>query len=253
MTLAPILLASLLGQNCPAPTSASGPPPCAAANVPGCLPGYVPRTDEHGRTVYACDPNYRSPQAYAPAPPPPAPQQYAMAPPPASPWGYYPPPPVAQPVPVAPPAEPRGQVALVFMPGVSAYPKYTTFDHSDALGQLALEIRGVQGGARLRFLGEYASFGRLGEIGVKYDFFEALPVRPFIGLGGGVAVINPDPTLRASFSASAGVDFYLSRDFFLTGEINGRLFTGGTNGPAHGLVISDLREFSMLAGMGFYF
>jgi hypothetical protein len=139
------------------------------------------------------------------------------------------------------------------MPGVSTYPRYTTFEQSNALGQLALEIRGVQGGARLRIFGEYASFGRIGEIGVKYDFLEPLPLRPFIGLGVGAAVVNPDPTLRASFSASAGVDLYLTRDFFLTGEINGRLFSGGTNGPAQGLVISDLREMSILAGMGFYF
>ncbi len=243
MTLAPILLTVLLGQNCPAPNSTSGPPPCAAANVPGCLPGYVARTDGNGRTVYACDPNYGWPQAYA-RPPAPPPRVATAAPPP---WAYAPPP-----LP-GPLAETRGQVALVFMPGVSTYPRYTTFDQSNALGQLALEIRGVQGGARLRIFGEYASFGRIGEIGVKYDFLEPLPLRPFIGLGIGAAVINPDPTLRASFSASAGVDLYLSRDFFLTGEINGRLFSGGTNGPAQGLVISDLREMSLLAGMGFYF
>jgi len=243
MTLAHIFLTALLGQNCPGPTSASGPPPCAAANVPGCLPGYVARTDQNGRIIFACDPNYGVPQAHAPPPAPP-PLVATAAPPP---WAYAPPPPPG------PPAETRGQVAFVLMPGVSTYPRYTTLEQSNPLGQLALEIRGAQGGARLRFLGEYASFGRLGEVGVKYDFLESLPVRPFIGLGIGVAVINPDPTLRASFSASAGVDFFLSRDFFLTGEINGRLFTGGTNGPAQGLVISDLREMSVLAGMGFYF
>jgi hypothetical protein len=50
-----------------------------------------------------------------------------------------------------------------------------------------------------------------------------------------------------------GLDLYISRDFFLTGELKGRVFTAGTEGPAHGLAISDRKQMSFLAGIGFFF
>jgi len=59
--------------------------------------------------------------------------------------------------------------------------------------------------------------------------------------------------VRAAGSASVGVDLYLGRNFFLTGEVKRRLFMDGTDGSAHGLVTSDRRQTSLLAGMGFYF
>jgi len=68
-----------------------------------------------------------------------------------------------------------------------------------------------------------------------------------------VASINPDADLRAAGSASLGVDLYLGRNFFLTGELKERMFMEGTNGAAHGLITSDRRQTALLAGMGFYF
>jgi hypothetical protein len=49
------------------------------------------------------------------------------------------------------------------------------------------------------------------------------------------------------------VDLYISRDFFLTSELKETLFTNGTNGSAHGLVVNYNRQASFLAGLGFYF
>ena len=46
MSFASIVLSVLLGQSCPPPSSPWGPPPCAVANVPGCLPGYRAQFDE---------------------------------------------------------------------------------------------------------------------------------------------------------------------------------------------------------------
>ena len=228
--------------------SPSDPPPCAAANVPGCLPGYKAKIDRYGRLVYARDPAYYPPPAPQPNPYP----QYSQ---PAS-WAY-PVTPVAtgtpRPAPEPLQKESRGHVALVFMPGVSSYPKYTTFDQAKPEGQLALEFRGDGGGMRFRLAGEYTSFGKIGEVSFKYDFFDRFFFRPFLGVGLGVASINPNAELRATGSASAGVDLYLGRNFFLTGEVKQRLFMEGTQGSAHGLVVSEGRSTAFLAGMGFYF
>jgi hypothetical protein len=229
-------------------TSPSDAPPCAAANVPGCLPGYKARIDRYGRLVYARDPNY------APAPPLRPVQQYAQPQyvQPAS-WAY----PVATGIPRPAPepvrVESRGHVALVFMPGVSSFPKYTKFDDTRPEGQIALEFRGDRGGFRFRLAGEYTSFGKIGEVSFKYDLFDRFFFRPFLGIGLGVASINPDAELRATGSASGGIDLYLGRNFFLTGEVKQRLFMEGTQGSAHGVVISDRRQTALLAGMGFYF
>lgn len=183
------------------------------------------------------------PQA-APAPPPPAVGAAATAAPPAG-YGYLP-------VAAAPPSsEGRGHVGFVFMPGVSALPATARLDRTSWEGQLALELRGPEGGGRLRLVGAYTSFGKVGEISVKYDFFDAIFLRPFLALGVGVASINPDSTLRGVGSAAAGVDLYASRDVFLTGEVNGRIFTEGTQGRAHGLAVSNQRQASLLVGMGF--
>ena len=241
MPLASVLLAAALSP------AGYEPPPCAAANVPGCLPGYVARVDRYGRLVYARDPNYAAP---APAPPPPQPRAYSQ-PQPAS-WAY-PAAGVPRPAPEPLLREERGHVAFVFMPGVSSFPKYTNFNETKPEGQLALEFRGNDGGIRFRLAGEYASFGKIGEASFKYDFFDGFFFRPFLGVGLGIASINPDAQIRAAGSASAGVDLYLGRNFFLTGEVKERLFMEGTEGSAHGLVTSDRRQTAFLAGMGFYF
>jgi len=232
-----------------AATSPSDPPPCAAANVPGCLQGYKARVDRYGRLIYVRDPSY------APAAPPRPVQQYASAQQyvqPAS-WAY----PVATGIPRPAPEpvrlETRGHVALVFMPGVSSFPRYTKFDDTRPEGQIALEFRGDRGGFRFRLAGEYTSFGKIGEVSFKYDLFDRFFFRPFLGLGLGLASINPDAELRATGSASGGLDLYLSRNFFLTAEVKQRLFMEGTQGSAHGVVVSDRRQTAFLAGMGFYF
>ena len=233
LALAPVLLAAALSSG-----SANDPPPCAAANVPGCLPGYVARTDRYGRLIYVQDPNYYAPQP-APRPAPrtyaqPAQPAYTQQPQPAN-WAY--------PTSVAPRRAPepllqedRGHVALVFTPGVSSFPRYTNIN----------EIR-------FRLAGEYTSFGKIGEASFKYDFLDGFFFRPFLAIGIGVASINPDADLRAAGSASLGVDLYLGRNFFLTGELKERMFMEGTNGAAHGLITSDRRQTALLAGMGFYF
>jgi hypothetical protein len=145
-------------------------------------------------------------------------------------------------------------VGLVFMPGVSAFPhNHHGFDDSKPEGQVSLELRGSEGGGRVRFTAEYTEFGRIGEVSFKYNLFDDFFFRPWFALGLGVASINPDPALRASGSAAGGVDLYITRDFFLTGELKGRIFTEGTHGPAHGLVVSDRKQVAALAGIGFYF
>ena len=229
--------------------SPSDPPPCAAANVPGCLPGYKAKIDRYGRLVYVRDPAYYPPQV---------PQQYPQYSQPAN-WAYpvpaYPQAPVApRPSPEPVRQESRGHVALVFMPGVTSYPKYTNFDDTQQAISAALEFRGSEGGMRFRLAGEYTSFGKIGEVSFKYDFFDKFFFRPFLGVGLGVASINsPNADLRATGSASGGIDLYLGRNFFLTGEVKQRLFMEGTQGDAHGLVVSQGRSTAFLAGMGFYF
>ena len=93
----------------------------------------------------------------------------------------------------------------------------------------------------------------IGELSFKYDFFEGFFFRPWLAIGLGISSINPSPAVRASASASGGVDLYITRDFFLTGELKGRVFNEGTEGPAHALAISDQKQVSLFAGMGFYF
>jgi|GEM_PF-3775113 len=248
------LLAALLGQACPTP-SAWDPPPCAAARVPGCLPGYRPQYDRLGRLFYVCDIKYAQRPAET-APPPPRASVQSQVPPspqPAPQASVSPTAPAITAAPSPPPPESRGHVGLVLMPGVAAFPNYRGFDGTKPEGQVALEFRGSEGGARIRLTGEYASFGKIGELSFKYDFLDGFFFRPWLAIGLGVASINPDPAVRAQASASGGVDLYISRDFFLTGELKGRIFTEGTEGPAHGLAISDRRQISLLAGMGFYF
>jgi hypothetical protein len=251
LPLASFLLAALLGQSSAA---FSDPPPCAAANVPGCLPGYVLKYNRWGLVVYMRDPNYVPPLAQA------APvalrshpsELAAQAPTPS--WVY---PTTQAPAPAARresrAAEGRGHVAVVFMPGVSAFPTYTRFDQAKASAQIALEFRGTEGGGRVRLAAEYTAFGRIGELSLKYCLFDGFFLRPFLAVGGGVASINPDPKLRAAGSGSAGIDLYLARDFFLSGEVKRRFFMAGTQGEAHGLVVSEQKQTSLLVGMGFYF
>jgi hypothetical protein len=248
MMLAPLVLAAALGQACPAPDSRYGPPPCAAANVPGCLPGYHRQVDRWGRVTYACDSPPYAETGPAPAPPP----AYAMpAPPPAyaapAPAPSYPPP--------LPPwqaghGEPRGQVAVVLMPGTATLDRGST---SDAAGAVALELRGVRGGARLRLGFEYTRFTRVAEAALKFDFNEGGVVRPFLALGVGGARferVDLDRAWHPTGSVSGGLDLYLARDFFITAELKQRAFTQDIGS---GLEISSLHQTSFFLGAGFYF
>src|SRR5215813_891000 len=99
------LLAALLGQACPTP-SPYDPPPCAAARVPGCLPGYRPQYDHAGRLIYVCNALPTQPRPVLQVVP--APQPVAAAP--------TAPPTVTAPPPT--PEESRGHVGLVLTPGV---------------------------------------------------------------------------------------------------------------------------------------
>jgi hypothetical protein len=139
------------------------------------------------------------------------------------------------------------------MGGVAAFPSYHNIEATKPEAQIALEFRASKGGGRVRLLGEYTDFGKIGEVSFKYNFFEGFFFRPWLGLGLGVASINPDPKVRFEGSASGGVDLYITRDFFLTGELKARLFSEGTHGPAHGLVLSERRQVALLGGLGFYF
>jgi len=260
LTLASFLLAALLGQSS---LPNSDAPLCVATQVPGCVPGYILKSNLWGVAVYVRDPYYIPPLAQgAPVPLRSGPSEIQIvASASRATWAYpinsYPPPPPQPRAPQAVQPEPRvvqdrGNVGLVFMPGVTTFPTYTHFDQGKGSAQVALEFRGNEGGMRVRLLGEYTAFGKIGELSLKYDLFDRFFFRPFLAVGGGVASINPDPQLRASASASAGIDLYLGRDFFLSGEAKRRLFMSGTQGEAHGLVVSREKQTSLLFGMGFY-
>jgi hypothetical protein len=263
MLVAPFILAATLGQACPEPPSRYGPPPCAAANVPGCLPGYRKRIDDWGRVTYVCDPSYYQQQSLPPpasAPYPAESQQAWAAPAPAPAPRYapqYAPPPYtpqyAPPysAPYAPrPAEPRGLLGIVFMPGATT--PLDTNRTTVGTGALALELRAPTGGARLRFSLEYASFGHLAEVALKYDFNDRGQIRPFLALAVGGASVDPDPAWRLEGTASAGLDLYLSRNFFLTFEAKRRAFTQRSDSAAFGLDSSSLRQTAFFGGVGLY-
>lgn len=250
LPLLSVLLAVSSGQP---PPQLTDPPPCAAVNVAGCLPGYKAVHDWRGRLIYVRDPDYVPPLARG------APAPLRTVPAAAAPAEQHPSVPSANPPAVPPDKQPqavsedRGHVALVFLPGVAAFPSYSNFDTAKPVGKLAVEIRGNHGGARLRLTGEYTSFGEIGEIGFKYDFFEGFFFRPFVALGAGIASIDPDPEVRAAGSGSAGLDLYITEDFFLTGEFQRRFFMAGTQGAAHGLEVSNQKQTTLLFGMGIYF
>jgi hypothetical protein len=243
MLLASIVAATVLAQGCPEPPSRSGPPPCAAANVPGCLPGYHREVDGYGRVRYVCDqvssqpPPPTQPPAYAPAPPPSAPRAFPpVAPRYATPW--------AAPVPR------RGQLGFLLMPGISS--TLTTPREGTSTGALGIELRPQYGGGRLRFAFEASTFGRVAEVALKYDFFDWTQVRPFLAVGVGGASVDPDPAWRLSGSISAGLDLYVSRDFFFTLELKERGFARRSSSVAYGLEPGTLHQTALFMGVGLY-
>jgi hypothetical protein len=238
--LAPILLSVALAQPCPQPLSPSDPPPCAVANVPGCLPGYTAVRDRNGRVLYAC--------ATSAAPAAPVRPTYAAP-------AYAPPAPAAPYLAYAPREERRGRLALVLTPGRTTDPALGVHGGHDLdrfAGAAALELRGRRGGARVRVQYQHAEVGRVAELGLKYDFLDRTPLRPFVGIGVGAASLDPETRWRASGSLFGGFDLYLDRNAFLTAEIQGRRFANRTSDAGHALEVTGRRQTTVLVGIGIY-
>ena len=181
--------------------------------------------------------------------------------PPYPPPGYTPPPPPGyQPAPrYYPPqhqAMPRGLVALVFMPiGSSTLSSDLQGWQSTAewQGALALELRAPRGGGRLRFGGEFSDHDRILDVSLKYNFLDWSPLQPFLAIGAGAGRLGPETDWRATASISAGVDFYLTRDFFLTVELKGRGFADRSAYDPDNVYGSGVTMTTALLGAGVYF
>ncbi len=245
MLVATLLAAAAVAQACPQPVTPGGPPPCAAANVPGCLPGYHREVDAYGRARYVCDTvAYQPPTAPAqPPPPPPAavpapPARYGYAPRYAAPWA-------------AAPAPSRGILGLVLMPGVSSTPYDYAHDGSGA-GAVALEVRPDYGGLRLRLSFDGSRDARAAEVAIKYDFLDWTQVRPFLALGVGGGAVDPDPEWRMTASIGGGVDLYVTRDLFFTVELKERAFAARAESAAYGLDTGTLHQTAFFMGVGLY-
>jgi hypothetical protein len=191
------------------------------------------------------------PYPYPPYPPPPP--EY---PPPA----YAPPPRHRQPQYQQPQQQPRGMVGLVLMPigsaTLSSDEQATTYA-SEVHGALALEVRspyyGPLSGARLRFVGELSDHDRVVEAGFKYNFFDPLPVQPFIALGLGAARLGPEVDWRASFSGSIGLDLFLTPNFFLSAELKGRSFADPPASSLTAVYGNGVSQGIALFGLGAFF
>lgn len=241
MLVSTLIAAAVLTQACPQPLSRSGPPPCAASNVPGCLPGYHREVDAYGRVQYVCDaaPRQEPPAFAAPSAPPPPPR-------------YAPAPPAYAPVYAgAAPASHRGVFGIVLMPGVSSVPD--SYHQSTAAGAVGLELRPDYGGGRLRFSFDGSRYLRAAEVGIKYDFLDWSPVRPFVALGVGGGAIDPDPVWRLTGSIAGGVDFYVTQNVFFTVELKGRAFTERAGALAYGVDPGNVHQTTFFMGLGLYF
>ncbi len=177
----------------------------------------------------------------------------------AHPYGpAYPPPPPPPPPGYAQPvnAGPRGVVGLVLMPfGVSELSFGDSQLHSDAIshGAAALELRAPYSGARLRFGAELTRHDRIMDVSLKYNFMHWSPLQPFLSVGVGAARLGPEDVWRGTASASAGVDFFLTPELFLTAEAKGRVFSDlGPNDPQN-LNGNGLGMGTALFGVGLYF
>jgi hypothetical protein len=190
------------------------------------------------------------PYPYPPYPPPPPPSY----PPPA----YAPPPRYRQAQ--AQQQQPRGMVGLVFMPlgsaTLSSDETGTTYA-SQVHGALALEVRspyyGPLSGARLRFVGELSEHDRVLEASFKYNFLDPLPLQPFIALGMGAARLGPEVDWRAEFAASAGIDFFLTPNFFLSAELKGRAFSDPPASSLTAVYGNGVSQGIALFGLGAFF
>ena len=236
MLLAPILLAVSLGQ-CPDPPSRYGPPPCAARNVPGCLPGYHRQIDAQGRVVYVCDQPAAAPYSGGPAP--------SYAPPPPS---YPPPPPPAYVAPAPVYArEQLGLVGIVLTPGITAT---DGFRRGDAAGGVALEFRPPFSPGRLRMGFEFSDPSRIIDFSFKWDILNRGFVRPFLAAGLGAAYLDFDQDWHFEMGVSGGIDFFLTRNLFTTFEVKQRWFTDESIDRQ--VIFSNVHQTTFFAGIGFY-
>ncbi len=178
---------------------------------------------------------------------PPPPPYYPPPPPP-----YYPAPPQYRP----PAYEPRGMVGLVLMPlGASSLSSdvqgYQT--SSDPHGAVALELRGQRGGGRLRLGYELTPHDRIVDVSLKYNFLDRTPLQPFLTVGLGAGNLGPETVWRGSFSASVGLDFYLTKDFFFTAEAKGRAFADLSSQDRANVYGQGVTMATVLFGAGVYF
>jgi hypothetical protein len=182
---------------------------------------------------------------------------------------YYPPPPPPYPPPPPPPgygppaghmgqtqAGPRGMVGLVLTPLGSSYLSYDNSGYqswADAHGGVALELRAPRGGGRLRFGAEFTRYDHIYDAALKYNFLDWSPLQPFLSLGVGVAQLGPETAWRGTLSVSAGLDFYFTRDLFLTVEAKQRAFSDLSPYNAANYYGSGVGMSSVVVGAGIYF
>lgn len=149
----------------------------------------------------------------------------------------------------------RGEIGVVWLPLGTAR-LFTPGDRDaapvDAAGLLALELRAQTGGGRLRLALEYASFGRVGEVGFKYDFNDGGALRPFLVIAAGGARLDGEDDLRFAVAGSVGLDLYLGQNAFLSAELRGRRFTEGDRSLDEA-TLGSLGQSTALLGAGFFF
>jgi hypothetical protein len=147
-------------------------------------------------------------------------------------------------------------VGVVFLPLGSSY---LTSDYggyqswSEAHGGLALELRGPRGGGRLRLGAEFNRHDRIIDASLKYNFFDWSPFQPFLSLGLGAAELGPETVWRGTLSVSAGIDFYVNRDLFVTLEAKQRAFSDLSPYSAESVYGAGVGMSSVTLGAGVYF
>jgi len=145
----------------------------------------------------------------------------------------------------------RGHVGLVFMPGCRPSDLHAVRP-GKASGQVALEFRGTQGGARVRLAGEYTAFGKIGELSFKYDLLDGFFLRPFLAVGGGSRRSIPIRSCGRR-AAAPRASTCTWRATFL--ERRGEAALLHVRHPGRGARAGRLQEkqTSLFVGMGFYF
>jgi hypothetical protein len=147
-------------------------------------------------------------------------------------------------------------VGLVLLPVGSSYlasdyQGYQTY--SEAHGAVALEVRGQRGGARLRLGAEFNRHDRIYDVSLKYNFLDWSPLQPFLTLGVGAGMLGPEEVWRGTLSVSAGLDFYVTRDLFISLEAKERGFSDLPRYSAQDYYGTGVGMSSVVLGAGVYF